>query len=1839
MAVSLALTAIQYLLRPKQQKGDVFDSKTYHTDGMQNSVEIGTPINVPYGVHKIAPQIRSYLSIAKGDDTTIEALCSCGEGVINGIRDVRLNNQSFGSLFGYKYHTNGKIKNGYWVTFGEKIQKVYESCKSVEYELVHNISPGFNVTITVELDWSKRTKFQQASADEPGYLIVYDWDGGTAASGSDADTIEIVQYTGWQQESGTGYLQFTGCRVTKSHTGSFASVIQKYKIKKNSAGSVYETIPGFSKTVVNHQEVNTNVTKSSPVTVTTQNKVEALAVTIGFPEGLYKFNEKKGYEKASVQVAVKWWPDGESWSGVETPVTTTRTQTSTNNHYIKLEKKKNYGYLVDSNGDYVEGTESELDQNTDWDSIEAKDILKFTLGGTNYECKVTKPPVKVPTGSYKYETVEGELQYNPVYRFKVNFKQQSPEQVDKYTGPKADKASYAFTYEETEYSNYYETTIEPDKAKLSDYRLTFILPEMEKFGNLDYKKYKVQVKKKTEDMTDSEKGINKMTFIELQEITLDRLAYPYEALLALKFTTNEKIYGTINNISCVVEGRILKDVQNTGNADRLSANYFDIFADVITNKRYGRGKELSLSSAELTDFYSKLSPEAAFADQTITENSIPRKRFEVNVNVDFKKPTINLIQALSICARSNIYWDGAKPLAYVDRATTPTALFGRANIIPGSYQDQTMDLTEDINRIYPQFLNKNKNYTHDSVARDLRDEGFTINKLRPKNIALYGITDRWRVTKIANYLLRFAKYVQRGCQFQTGGDGITVDIGKTFYYINTKGNCGRILAVASNNITLDKAFTLESGKTYKALLRKDDGAPHTELTVDVGTTGLGGKTVIYFTQSISGVTLATNPIYGIGVAGEYYDTYRCVTKNTKSSSYEISGALYNAETYRLYRNDPSSDPSTNDDTDETEASPTTLENKSMFPPNIISLKAVEDKNAMGTVSVYVTRPISTVWTHAEVYISGEDDNIEQNVGRTTGDPLRITGLKPDVEYTIKAVSYANTTTNPTPFETTLTLEGTEPGRVSGLEIINNRGNETEMFGRDFKVRCNDMSGIKSDDLVRKSYESEGLRYLWKVYYSGLPDTVKLGSTKANTKEVYSELTRQNEFDFTLEENIEAAKKLWKSYKNDANADYDTYYGNPQREITIKCWLINAWGRMSPAPAEITLTNPAPDMKDENGAVMTPTLRKIKNGHRITFKHPHKEYDITDFVLVCSENSGFTQNVKRYIVTSVITVNSSDEDVGEATYKTEIDGLDKKKTYYYKVIPRDPFGKGTASNTASGVPGGNHDEDEVDIVKPATITGLALAAVNKINTDGKNVTNIKATWTKLTETDIDGHSLEWRATADTSAATAPTPEQVEDGVDGSGNFIDGDIKDIQIDGEASNRNWAVLKAVTHNLKYFCRVRGINTGGQRGIWSAWASIVITKATGNIDTTAPSLPSSVTATAEQTTIKIKIATTTADRDLAGYQISIKEGTTEGASVSFSSDHAANVKTSIAVTADNATATYNYTGKAGFNYIVAANAYDKSGNVNSGWTEASAQVLLEGLTSDGLSDPVSLAIYTGSFSADDADTVSWASGGKVKIRRTGGNTKEYTIGSGSTGNLAGTRYIVFNKATSTTAFSVVSTTGDSDVVVATVQPVSSGKANIRRHVGDQEGEYSISRYAGGFNQLSAITAELGKILMSSGGYVKIYLDSASSVIRIAKSGYNADTETNPDNLLWSSAFNNFKIIDQGVQSVTIASYNVNAGSYNAEVKVVKSSIGLSTARGVIGFASIGGGYGSYRRILPIQVGSGNSESALVSIAYSPNDDAIVCVSQAWNWGAGTQTVPELTFNLAWYLLGETLE
>ena len=1469
MAISLVLTGLQILLRPKQQKGDVFDSKTYQLQGMENSIEVGTPVNVVYGEHKISPHILNYQVIARGESSKIEAVLSLGEGVIAGIRDIEVNDQGIDNLFA------NDDDYDYWVTHGESVQKVYNKCHKIKAKLKETVSPGANVTIkcTLDKDVTKEDRdFQAATSNEPGYFTVYNWEDGNEDA-HDIDSYEIIKYTGKTNVSNTERW-LTGCLVTKSHTGLAASIKQIYKIYHDDLGNVPQVIPGLNKTVVNHQDVSTQVNHNDPLTKTTINKVEAVSIVIGFPSGLYAFDDKDGYKDTSVNVRFTWWMDGTSWSDTTEWVTKTRTKTADTGYYIKLKNGKNYGYCVDAGGNYTEGTVEEL-EDTEWNKIRAGDIIKITTD-MDYELKVKLAPELEPIPSDEY-TSDG----YPIekFRYKITFKQIVPAASKTYTGPKATNASYEVVYEAKESNAVLETTISPGKPILSDYRYSWVLPNLKEFGKLDYAKYKYKVEKLTPEFSSADKGANDMIWVELQEITIDALAYPHEGLLAVELNANEKISGTISNISCIVHGRTLKDVQNTGGPDRASANPYDIFADIITNKRYGRGRDINMSASDLTAFYTAHAPEAAYCDQVITEpdeDGVDKthKRFEINANIDFRKPTIDLIQSLGVCFRGNTYWDGVKPICYTDRTASPTAMFGPVNAVPGSVGVRTLNLSDYVNRIYSQFLNKDKDYTHDSVSHDFRDEGFTASKLRQKEISLYGITDAWHAAKVDAYLLRLAKYAKNTVSFKTGGDAITVNMGEIFYWCNKNANTGRIIAVGANNITLDKPFTINNGVTYKALLRKDDGTV-IERTVDNTATGLGSKTLIYFTWAISSVSV--NAIYGIGVSGLYYDLYRLVKKEINGGEYDLAGLLYDPGIYSIYLNDPYDAPGTKIKKFK-KTSSFIRENPSVVPPNVKSLIVREDPKNIGTVYIFVLRPNSgTSWSHCEIYIKEDLEGIEQFVGTSYGSPLKVSNLKLDVDYTVKVVSSSRyKVPNPHPYIASMLLDGSgfatgtglntgELPKVTGLRIKNMFGDVNNYYGRDFEFVWDDMAGNLSDTIVKKTNSYEETRYLIRVYYSGIPDSVKLNGEKVNSIIAYEQIKRENAFAFTLENNIEAISRMYENYATDPN--YTTYYGNPERQITVMVWLLNSFGMQSVAPAEITVINPPPDFKDFSGIIIVPELYPLKSCVRIKWAHPN-DYDITNFIVklqpinqwapnivrsvgdwispTTPNNKAFrcsvagtsgssepdwasqlnmdgsaqwtldTANVfqstaMRFNVPSIINVDSSSADVLASKYKVEIDSLDPKLIYFIKILPYDAYGLGTESSIFSIGPGLTFDDLATFISMPGVPTNVALTVIG--------TTTIKVSWTPPIDIDIDGYYVQWRGVLDTSASIQPSAAEVNQGYKNgdTSKIVMGEVVSTSIDGETGSKNWITVRGAKRGYKYFARVRTQNTSDQKGLWS--------------------------------------------------------------------------------------------------------------------------------------------------------------------------------------------------------------------------------------------------------------------------------------------------------------------------------------------------------------------------------------------------------------------------------------
>ena len=1122
-----ALTvALNYLLRPHTKKPNSFDSPTYGFSGMSNSYEVGTPINLPYGTIQVPPAIINWYRRGNEGTTRAYILGSLGHGQIAGVRAIKINGQLLS-----KYYSSFNKDCQVWITHGEYRQKVYKFCKKVKGTISNITTEGEFKTVTITKDTSSRS-FQNATADEPGYVLIYD--------GSDTgnESYEMVRYFSRPTDNSTTTV-LKGVRWTKTHNVG-DEVEQLYKIEKSEAGNVRRVIPHFGQYSNYHQDIDAIELTTSWQSFTTHGKVDAFSLTFDFPEGLYKFDDKEGFESNQVKIGVRWKKTSESsWTTESTDVDVVLSGTE---NYIKVEKNTNYAILTNASGVEITGLKEEFDY---LENIEEGMELEFSDGSKTYRYVIDKIILE-PPGEY----TSGEL----IYRGKIKFKSRKEPSVSKkakYTGNTVGNATYTIYYFKSVNSNSARIYI-PEKPKTiqSSYQVTYLFPrdgrgEQDK---LNYDQYDIQVKLISPTSEhNTNKDAHKIVLTSIEDIKMDDLVHPGEALLAMRLTMTEKISGAIDNITAVVDGILVKDTSEdisslptwnsvstssltdgNGHPIRIQAydsakncrhayrlvktgtkggteptwqpiagaiiydgdisagtnciwqedsckwndNPLDIMADLQQNKMYGRGQYLDFDNTLLGDLYDSYNvadsngvTDRAYCNHNVTENSRTRDRFGVNINIDFRQPLMDTLEVLAKSFRAYNYWDGKKLLTYIDRYRVPVTMVNNANIVDGSFAIEEVNVEDKINRIYAQILNRDRNYKQDQVGRDYVDEGFSISDLVMEQIHLYGITDKWRATKILEYMLKYSKYITHVCRFEMALDGCLIDIGDVIYLSHEAVNnsvqigsnkkwqatCGRVITVSGATFTTDKDVTISNGQ--KVLLRKTDGT--------VGTYTIQSQVGRVITVNTTISSVSANSIYSLGTEDsntEYYRLFTVIAKRFSGYTYEMIGITYSDDVFKdIYDTNVISQEYTGDVKDVLEENDDLRELDSIkdLPPAISYASVKEDPLVQGEALVYITRPAAGNWAYAEVYYKNIDSEEWSYAGKTSGNPLRVSGLTAGetYEYEVKSFSQLSNSAEGTIHGTfTYGEEAKELPAVTGLQIANRMGKESNVYGRTFKIR-------------------------------------------------------------------------------------------------------------------------------------------------------------------------------------------------------------------------------------------------------------------------------------------------------------------------------------------------------------------------------------------------------------------------------------------------------------------------------------------------------------------------------------------------------------------------------------------------------------------------------------------------------------------------------------------------------------------------------------------------------------------------------------------------------------------
>lgn len=236
-----------------------------------------------------------------------------------------------------------------------------------------------------------------------------------------------------------------------------------------------------------------------------------------------------------------------------------------------------------------------------------------------------------------------------------------------------------------------------------------------------------------------------------------------------------------------------------------------------------------------------------------------------------------------------------------------------------------------------------------------------------------------------------------------------------------------------------------------------------------------------------------------------------------------------------------------------------------------------------------------------------------------------------------------------------------------------------------------------------------------------------------------------------------------------------------------------------------------------------SITPIINGFTITIEAPSAS-DWDGFEIHASTNSGFTPS------------SSTLKAKGKAS-TFNVQDLSGGTTYYVKVISYDTSGNKSNPSTEYSVVPKKVGDSDVDTQPPAVPTGLSLQTyLEEIDAPqyGKYNAVIKATWNAVSDSDLEGYQVRIRKTTESDYTVVSTKD-----------------------------TYYLFRELKAGTSFGVQVRAYDRFGNYSNWCTEAQITTAG-----DSTPPSVPSSINATAYFKTIVVRWNEVT-DPDLAGYEL----------------------------------------------------------------------------------------------------------------------------------------------------------------------------------------------------------------------------------------------------------------------------------------------------------------------------------------------------------------------------------
>jgi hypothetical protein len=324
-------------------------------------------------------------------------------------------------------------------------------------------------------------------------------------------------------------------------------------------------------------------------------------------------------------------------------------------------------------------------------------------------------------------------------------------------------------------------------------------------------RYVVRVRRTTPEST-ATNVMDQVYLSDVNEILLDTLTYPNTALLAVTVTLGEHL-SSLPQVTYMNHGRIIAvyGAPVPGAAEQWyqapSSNPAWITWDILTNTRFGGGIDPSR-----LDFYSFYTW-AKYCDAA---------GLRFNGVIDSEMNVWDATQYPLRIGHAQLVNIGTKWTVVVDKQDTPVMMFSVANMVPDSYKETWLNMSDRANEIDVTFFDWQDNYTqrtikiYDPVALTAGEPQ------RTAAITLIGCIDYDTAFREGMIMLNMNRLILKTVEFKAPLEAIGCSVGNLVFVQHDMpnwGQAGRCKAGSTTiSVNLDRTVTIAAGKTYKLLV-------------------------------------------------------------------------------------------------------------------------------------------------------------------------------------------------------------------------------------------------------------------------------------------------------------------------------------------------------------------------------------------------------------------------------------------------------------------------------------------------------------------------------------------------------------------------------------------------------------------------------------------------------------------------------------------------------------------------------------------------------------------------------------------------------------------------------------------------------------------------------------------------------------------------------------------------------------------------------------------------------------------------------------------------------------